>query len=82
MSDHEIFVRRQKAHPKDQEWKPDHYVFGNEIGARVKDIRTAWDNVVLKAHGVKIARGHAGRVSPENRARLRDIDLNFHDLRH
>jgi integrase len=57
-------------------------VFGNEIGGRVKDIRTAWDNAVLKAHGVKVARGHAGRVSAENRAKLRELDLNFHDLRH
>jgi integrase len=48
----------------------------------VKDIRTAWDNAVLKAHGVKVARGHAGRVSAANRAKLREIDLNFHDLRH
>jgi integrase len=37
---------------------------------------------VLKAHGVKVARGHAGRVSAENRAKLRELDLNFHDLRH
>jgi integrase len=65
----EVLVRRQKAHPKDQEWKPEHYVFGNEIGGRVKDIRTAWDNAVLKAHGVKVVRGHAGRVSAENRAK-------------
>jgi integrase len=78
----EVLVRRQKAHPKDQEWKPEDYVFGNEVGSRVKDIRTAWDNAVLKAHGVKVARGHAGRVSAANRAKLHEIDLNFHDLRH
>jgi integrase len=30
----------------------------------------------------KVVRGHAGRVSADNRARLREIDLNFHDLRH
>lgn len=79
----EILQRRQKACPKGQdEWKPTDYVFGDELGRRVKEVRTAWDNAVLKAHGVKVARGHAGRVSQENRARLREIDLNFHDLRH
>jgi integrase len=78
----EVLVRRQKAHPADHESQPEHYVFGNEIGGKVKEIRTAWDNAVLKAHGVKVARGHAGRVSAENRAKLREIDLNFHDLRH
>jgi len=39
-------------------------------------------NTVLKAHGIQVARGHAGRVSAENRGWLREIDLNFHDLRH
>lgn len=57
-------------------------MFGDEVGARIKDIRTAWDNAVLRAHGVEVVRGHAGRVSAENRARLQSIDLNFHDLRH
>jgi Phage integrase family len=55
---------------------------GNEICRRVKDIRTAFDNVVLKAHAVKVVRGHAGRVSAENRCRRREIDLHIHDLRH
>jgi integrase len=77
-----VLVRRQKAHPKDQEWAPENYVFGDEIGSRVKDIRTAWDNAVRKAHGVKVARRHGGRVSVENRVKLPEIDLNFHDLHH
>jgi integrase len=78
-----VLVRRQKALPKGQEeWKQTDFVFGDAVGDRVKDIRTAWDNTVLKAHGVQVARGHAGRVSADNRARLREIDLNFHDLRH
>ncbi|HYB95021.1 MAG TPA: site-specific integrase [Vicinamibacterales bacterium] len=78
-----VLVRRQKALPEGQEeWNETHFVFGDAVGGRVKDIRTAWDNTVLKAHGIKVARGHAERVSAENRARLREIDLNFHDLRH
>lgn len=79
----EVLVRRQKACPESQEeWRATDYVFGDAIGARMKDIRTAWDNTVLKAHGVEVARGHAVGVPAENRARLREIDLNFHDLRH
>ena len=77
-----LLVTRKAAHPKGHEWKPTDYVFGDEAGRRVKDIRTAWDNTVLKAHGVKVVRGHRGRVSAENRARLRQINLHVHDLRH
>jgi integrase len=78
----ELLVRRQQAHPKDQPWKPTDFVFGNEIGKRVKNIRMAWDSTVLRASGVKVVRGHSGRVSKENREHLRRIDLHFHDLRH
>jgi hypothetical protein len=38
----EVLVRRQKAHPKDHERKPEDYVFGNEVGQRILDIETAW----------------------------------------
>ena len=58
----ELLVRRQKAHPKDTPWEPTDYVFGNEIGARVVDIRTAWDTAVLKAHGVEQPRSQGGRI--------------------
>lgn len=49
----------------DVEWKQTYFVFGDAVGGRVKDIRTAWDNTVLKAYGVGMSRGHAGRVSAE-----------------
>jgi integrase len=45
----EVLVRRQKAHPKDREWTPDDYVFGNEIGERVLDINTAWQGACDRA---------------------------------
>jgi integrase len=35
----EVLARRQKAHPKDREWTAEEYVFGNEIGERVLDIK-------------------------------------------
>jgi integrase len=78
----EVLTRRHTAHPTDQPWAPEHYVFGNEIGERVQDIRTAFNNTVLRAHGVTVVRGRRGRVSAENRAKLAEIDLHFHDLRH
>jgi integrase len=78
----EVLTRRHKAHPKEQPWSPEHYVFGNEIGERVQDIRVAFNNTVLRAHAVEIVRGRRGRVSAENRAKLAEIDLHFHDLRH
>jgi integrase len=36
---------------------------------------------VLKAHDVKVERTR-GKLSAENRAKLAEIDLNFHDLPH
>src|SRR5947199_4954945 len=59
----------------------DHYVFGNEAGGRIKNVKTAWETAVLKAHGTKPERTR-GKLSTACRAKLAEIDLNFHDLRH
>lgn len=48
---------------------------------RIKNVKTAWETAVLKAHGVKPERTR-GKLSAANRAKLSEIDLNFHDLRH
>jgi integrase len=61
---------------------PEHHVFGDEAGEQVKDIKTAWENVVLKARSVKPERTRGGRLSAGCRERLRGIDLTFHDLPH
>jgi integrase len=45
----EVLARRQKAHPKDREWTAEEYVFGNEIGERVLDIKTAWQGACDRA---------------------------------
>jgi integrase len=68
------------------------YVFGDEIGQRVGNVRRAWQTAVLRAHGHKPAwiwkkktgpndKGST-RLSPESEAAYRTIDLHFHDLRH
>ena len=85
----EVLTRRQKAYLKtlpassksDAERLADLCVFGNEIGERIKNVKTAWETAVLRAYGVKIERTR-GKLSAANRARLAEIDLNFHDLRH
>ncbi len=58
-------------------------MFGNAAGGQVKDIKRAWEVCVLKAHGVTpewIGRG--GRLSADCRAKLAEIDLHVHHLRH
>lgn len=83
----EILTRRQYGMtlgPNPQEFKygAEHYVFGNEAGQQIKDVKTAWENTVLKAHGTKPERARGGRLSAECRAKLAEIDLHEHDLRH
>ena len=81
-----VLERRQHgktAEPNSQTFTfgQDHCVFGNEAGGRIKNVKTAWETAVLKAHGVKPERTR-GRLSAACRTKLAEIDLNFHDLRH
>jgi integrase len=56
------------------------FVFGAATGEYQGTIRTAWESLVLLAHGIEPTRTRArGRV---NREHLADIDLHWHDLRH
>ena len=57
------------------------YVFGEAAsGRRVGSFRTAWETLVLLAHGEPAERDkRRGRV---NTAGLAQIDLHWHDLRH
>ena len=72
--------------------QPGHvYVFGNEAGEPVKDIKRAWQRALLLAHGHKpayVTRTTTDAVTvktalltPESQQGLRAIDLHFHDLR-
>jgi integrase len=61
------------------------YVFGDEIGARTKSIKKAWETCVLKAHGCDPEwrrKGNSNALSSQSGGQLRMIDLHFHDLRH
>ena len=71
------------THPAGNLYKRDDYVFGDVTGARVGDVKTAWQNAVLKAHGVKVVRKKgSGALSAECQAAYREINVRFHDLRH
>lgn len=80
--------------PAGKEHPPQAYVFGNEVGERVKSLKRAWQRAVLKAHGhkpeyvVKVdGAGETARrirtalLTPASREAYRAIDLRFHDLR-
>ena len=60
--------------------KRDRYVFGKASGEHLALFRTAWETVVLLAHGESPTRDkRKGRVNTDG---LRQIDLHWHDLRH
>jgi integrase len=67
--------------PAGQPLPADAYVFGNEIGQRVKDIGRAFETAVLKAHGHKATVTATCNLTAEARAQLAAVDLHFHDLR-
>jgi integrase len=69
----QILKRRRFLGPKAS-------VFGGATGEYQGTIRTAWESLVLLAHGIEPTRTRAhGRV---NREKLSEIDLHWHDLRH
>jgi integrase len=83
-------LEMRRTGPDGEPHQPDAYVFGNEVGERVGDIKRAWERAVLKAHGatpqyvvrlVDERRQRTGALAAACRATLRAIDLHFHDLR-
>ena len=59
---------------------PTCYVFGNEIGERVKSVKRAWQPAVLKSHGYT-PRWKNGALTSQSREEYGRINLHFHDLR-
>jgi integrase len=59
------------------------YVFGDEAGLKVGNVKRAWETAVLKAHGYTPAWTKTSKgLMSTSRAALDAIDLHFHDLRH
>src|SRR4029450_11490102 len=59
---------------------PTAFVFGTENGEYVGSFKTAWESLLLIANGHETKRAKPGaRV---DRAKVHQIDLHWHDLRH
>ncbi len=74
-------LQMRRHDPAGHEYPPEAYVFGDATGRRVKSVKTAWANAVLKAHGIKPVREKNGQLTAACQQQLAAIDLNFHDLR-
>ena len=77
-----VLLRRQIG-PDGEKHDRDASVFGNAVGEPVGSIATAWQNAVLKSHGLAVTR-HPTKHGLTRAAReaYAAIDLVFHDLRH
>jgi integrase len=59
---------------------PNGFVFGSPDGEFQDSFKTAWESLLLVAHGYDTKRAKPGvRV---DRAKLKQVDLHWHDLRH
>ena len=59
---------------------PNAFVFGSSAGEFLTSFKTAWESLLLLANGHDTKRAKPGaRV---DRAKLHQIDLHWHDLRH
>lgn len=61
---------------------PNAYVFGTESGEFQASFKTAWEALLLVANGHETKRAKPGLWVERDRARLRQIDLHWHDLCH
>jgi integrase len=61
---------------------PNAYLFGGESGAFQASFKTAWEALLLVANRHETKRAKPGLWVERDRARLREIDLHWHDLRH
>jgi integrase len=67
--------------PDGEEFGPDAYVFGNEVGERLKNYQKAWSTLRLRAIGHGPHWGPYGRFLPCCREQLAKLNLHMHDLR-
>jgi len=67
--------------PDGEPFGPDAYVFGNEVGERLKNYQKAWSTLRLRAIGHRPHWGPYGRFLPCRREQLAKLNLHMHDLR-
>jgi len=70
----------RKHAPDGTEHGPSAFVFGDEVGGRVRNVRRQWEDAVLQAHGHEPTRKR-GKLTAEVHAHFKAINLNVHDLR-
>ena len=67
--------------PDGQEFNPEAYVFGNELGERLKNYQKAWSTLRLRAIGHGPHWGPNGRFLLCCREEIAKMNLHLHDLR-
>ena len=67
--------------PDGEEFTPDAYVFGNEVGERLKNYQKAWSTLRLRAIGHGPHWATNGRFLSCCREQLKKMNLHMHDLR-
>src|SRR5438093_2472710 len=67
--------------PDGEKFGPDAYVFGNEVGERLKNYQKAWSTLRLRALGHGPHWGPNGRFLPCCRQQIAKMNLHMHDLR-
>jgi len=67
--------------PDGDEFGPEAYVFGNEVGERLKNYQKAWSTLRLRALGHGPHWGPNGRFLPCCRQQIAKMNLHMHDLR-
>jgi integrase len=88
----QMILDMRRADLDGKEMSPHAFVFGNEVAEPVARIDRAWRRAVLEAHGYKagyarrrkgegMKSARTGGLDAESCARLKTINLHFHDLR-
>jgi integrase len=71
----------RRRDPDGEQFKPDAYMFGNEVGERLKNYQKAWSTLRLRVIGHGPHWASNGRFLPCCREQLAKMNLHMHDLR-
>jgi integrase len=78
-----LTARHMQFDPAGQRFGRRAYAFGDPYGQRVKSIRKAYSVALLRAHNIEPRWKKKNRdFDTATRAKLADIDLKIHDIRH
>lgn len=77
----DAWLELRRHDPDGDEFGPEAYVFGNEVGERLKNYQKAWSTLRLRALGHGPHWGPNGRCLPCCRQQIAKMKLHMHDLR-